>query len=590
MNLKTVIILVISAAVSSFPSFAQTNTAWSTTGNIGIGTTSPSTELEVDGEITTNQITTTSFGSLSGELGAGSVVNGGGWLNIKGAAYNAGIPIFHLTNTLYIESGDNRRILETRNLTEDIIVGQISSSGDEAPIYLGGTDHYIKSKYGDGVFIGTNGQGLRVGELTGSGSEAPIYLGDGNHFIKSSWGEGITIGTFGASTGIFLKESSGNVGIGTSSPTQKLHVVGGARVTSLSGSGNRMVIADADGDLSTQSIPVGDDLGNHTASQNLRLNGKFLSNDGGNEGLKVTNAGLVTLSSGLIVNAGSSAGLTVSTGAINLTSGNLNISTSDDVTHDLNVGGRSRLFSEVGIGGNSQASWELTVHGDAQKSSGGTSWDSFSDKRLKNIEGSVSNAVETIEKLNPIVYSWNNLRNQTFGEDRPGQKFGFIAQELAKVIPEFVFEGEDGYLRYNPSGIEAILVAAIQEQSQQLDTYKEELAVIKHELQSCCSQSQQPHNSNPEHIIEEFKSVLHQNRPNPFKDRTIIDYSILDEFISASIIVTDLNGQQLLSFNELSDSKGSVSISNEDLYSGVFLYSLVLDGEIVDTKRMVVTR
>lgn len=568
---------------------AQNTSPWPSTGNIGIGTTTPSTELEVDGDITTSGLTSGSVISLLGYFGSNSSQTNTGWLNSKGLAFDSQF-FLHAIPTMYLESGDGRRVLEARNLTEDIIVGQISGSGDEAPIYLGGTDHYIKSKYGDGVFIGTDGHGLRVGELSGSGSEAPVYLGDGNHFIKSSWGQGVTIGTFGASTGIFLKESSGNVGIGTSSPEQKLHVVGGARITGLSGSGNRMVIANASGVLSTQAIPSGDNLGNHTASQNLRLNGKFLSNDGDNEGLKVTNAGLVTVSSGMTISAGSSSGLTVSTGAINLTSGNLNISTSDDVTHDLNVGGRSRLFGIVGIGGNSISGHELTVHGNAQKLSGGTSWDTFSDKRLKNIKGSIPNAVEKIEALNPVIYTWNDLKNQTFGEDRPGQKFGFIAQELMQVIPEFVFEGEDGYLRYNPSGIEAILVAAIQEQSEQLKEYEQKLRAIQYELQSCCTvQTQQPFNSNPESFIEGFKSVLNQNRPNPFNDRTVIDYSILDEFVHASIIVTDLNGQQRLSFNNLSDSKGSVSINHEDLYSGVFLYSLILDGNIIDTKRMVVT-
>lgn len=41
-----------------------------------------------------------------------------------------------------------------------------------------------------------------------------------------------------------------NVGIGTAAPTEKLHVQGGARVTSLSGTGNRLVQSNATGVLS----------------------------------------------------------------------------------------------------------------------------------------------------------------------------------------------------------------------------------------------------------------------------------------------------------------------------------------------------
>ena len=52
-------------------------------------------------------------------------------------------------------------------------------------------------------------------------------------------------------------KSSGNVGIGTTSPSAKLEVSGTARITDLAGTGDRMVVADADGDLSTQAIPSG---------------------------------------------------------------------------------------------------------------------------------------------------------------------------------------------------------------------------------------------------------------------------------------------------------------------------------------------
>lgn len=48
--------------------------------------------------------------------------------------------------------------------------------------------------------------------------------------------------------------SGGKFGIGTSDPNSELEVVGGARITDLAGSGTRMVVADASGNLSTQDI------------------------------------------------------------------------------------------------------------------------------------------------------------------------------------------------------------------------------------------------------------------------------------------------------------------------------------------------
>ncbi len=58
---------------------------------------------------------------------------------------------------------------------------------------------------------------------------------------------------------------SQNVGIGTNTPTEKLHVQGGARITSLSGTGYRLVQADGNGVLST--------IIDGTAGQILTTNG-----------------------------------------------------------------------------------------------------------------------------------------------------------------------------------------------------------------------------------------------------------------------------------------------------------------------------
>lgn len=60
----------------------------------------------------------------------------------------------------------------------------------------------------------------------------------------------------GGNKGIRIADD-GKVGIGTLDPNASLEVDGNARITNLAGSGTRMVVADAQGDLSTQAIPSG---------------------------------------------------------------------------------------------------------------------------------------------------------------------------------------------------------------------------------------------------------------------------------------------------------------------------------------------
>ena len=87
----------------------------------------------------------------------------------------------------------------------------------------------------------------------------------------------------------------GNVGINNGQPTTKLDINGNLRVSSLAATngGTMMVVADVRGVLSSVEMPVGDNLGNHVATQNINLNGYFLSGDGADNGIYVDKTGKV---------------------------------------------------------------------------------------------------------------------------------------------------------------------------------------------------------------------------------------------------------------------------------------------------------
>jgi hypothetical protein len=76
---------------------------------------------------------------------------------------------------------------------------------------------------------------------------------------------------------------SGNIGIGTSSPSEKLEVAGTIKATTFSGDGSQLTNL------------TGDNLGNHTATQNINLNGQYLSGNGADNGIFVNAAGNVAI-------------------------------------------------------------------------------------------------------------------------------------------------------------------------------------------------------------------------------------------------------------------------------------------------------
>ena len=87
------------------------------------------------------------------------------------------------------------------------------------------------------------------------------------------------------------------------------------------------------------------------------------------------------------------------------------------------------------------------------------------------------------------------------------------------------------------------------------------------------------------------RTELFQNSPNPASAVTGIRYALADDVATAQIKVYDLQGLEKLSFDlATGDGAGSVSIEASTLPAGMYLYSLIADGRLIDTKRMIITK
>ena len=127
------------------------------------------------------------------------------------------------------------------------------------------------------------------------------------------------------------------------------------------------------------------------------------------------------------------------------------------------------------IGSSAIPSYKLQVNGSAAKPGGG-SWSDSSDARLKKDIKTIENALDKINKLNPVNFEWINP------EEHHNQNniSGFIAQEMKEVFPDFinevnpigkdkdiVGENEKIYALTLSFKFDAYLVKAIQELSAQ---------------------------------------------------------------------------------------------------------------------------
>lgn len=118
-------------------------------------------------------------------------------------------------------------------------------------------------------------------------------------------------------------------------------------------------------------------------------------------------------------------------------------------------------------------------------------------------------------------------------------------------------------------------------------------------INNCCSISAQSENNTQAKSLSEVTTtqidvklndvqsvVLEQNVPNPFAEQTTINYFLTDNTVKAQILFYDAQGKLIQSVDLIQKGKGTLNVFASDLSSGIYTYTLVVDGKIVETKKM----
>lgn len=292
--------------------------------------------------------------------------------------------------------------------------------------YVNGT-----SCFTDNLYI-NNARGIRIGNnatssvyqdvmrldsyndfIIGNGTSASGYTTylDGN-VVNIRYGTNHT-------SGIYLN-SSGNVGIGTNSPSYKLVVNGSAWFGNTTSATNILYL--------------------QSSACQLRI----YANSNGNCYIEAANSAWTdNVSNGVLYLTGRNGG--------NIPKIGLN-ATTVQCSNDLYASGGVTALTSVS-----------------------------SDKRLKkNIKP--FNALGTINKLNPVQFEWNKKANKYNNNLKLGIKnYGLIAQDSDNVIDEFVFDLPDGkgYKGVRYEKLIPILLQAVKEQQKEIDELKQIIKKLK---------------------------------------------------------------------------------------------------------------
>jgi hypothetical protein len=382
--------------VGSYPLILNTNQTERMrilhTGNVGIGTTNPTAKLQVEGTFSVRSSSTQSFNDSSNANNL-TMTDSKAHFNIDGADKDFQISSDTVTNALFVQGSDGN-------------VG-IGTSSPAAQLHV----YNYSGSTGFRVTRGNNITGVGTHMITDSAR---------NYF--NAYGD-LVFGCSATGTGTSASErmridSSGNVGIGTSSPSSLFHIYS---------SSPQMIIQDG-GTHGTNSSPglvfkdssssqgeIGFENSGEMFIRQLK-NSDMTFRTNNTERMRIYSSGLVAINT-TSPDAGSI--VSVNHEGSSFYGLSLNSTTTSGTQYHLR-------FARGGAGAGYIASNSATT----------VTLNNTSDERLKENVQNSNSAIQDLKDIQVRQFDWkDNIDTH--------RDFGFVAQELVNVVPEAVTQGTD---------------------------------------------------------------------------------------------------------------------------------------------------
>lgn len=163
--------------------------------------------------------------------------------------------------------------------------------------------------------------------------------------------------------------------------------------------------------------------------------------------------------------------------------------------------------------------------------------------------------------------------------------YGLAVSELEEIFPELVYEDQQGNSCINYIEMIPLLVESIKE-------LKAEITALQSGNNGGAVVMTRAAYGTTD--MEESTAVtipmLKQNNPNPFTENTVVEYALPETVQTANLYIYDMNGKQIEQIALTERGESSVTVNGGQLAAGMYLYSLIADGKVIDTKRMILTK
>lgn len=484
------------------------------TGNIGVSNNSPSARVHVTSNNAINYAVPTVAPSVSGivaEQNNASGANSG----IQAYANGAGIEQYGVFGVSGGSSTANvgglflAQAASTGN-NYGIIARAQGGAANRAGLFQG-TVQIVDGTQGVGRIFTDDGSGAGTGRWS-TPAATGLVSGTGTATQVAYWNSASTITS---NSNLFWNNTTASLGIGTSTPSEALHV--NKATTGGPGMGGQLMLENG-GDPSPGNqnsidfVPIGwafssnipgarmlaDDDGSFSSSLIFSTKTPGASANALAERMRISSGGNVGINNNNPNFKLDVAGTTIPVNSV--TTGPTN---ADHAYQGVGVGGTGWVgnnFSGIWANGTAPGAFGVYAtpgfngigvigfqngpggYGVLCQGNGGYTgtWTLVSDAKFKKDFGSIDNVLDKIKLLNPTTYllKKDDYKLMNFPSER---QYGFVAQELEKVFPTLVEAGKipgttpEASMEYksvNYIGMIPVLTKAIQEQQKEIEDLK----------------------------------------------------------------------------------------------------------------------
>ncbi len=177
---------------------------------------------------------------------------------------------------------------------------------------------------------------------------------------------------------------------------------------------------------------------------------------------------------------------------------------------------------------------------------------------------SVATESDTLSTEEAVLF---NESSAEFGKTQ----FGLIAQDVEKIFPELVYEDGNGYKSVNYIGLIPMLIQSIQELTAEVEDLKANQGSKKVKA-----------------YVGAKGPSIDQNYPNPVTESTSIKYYLPESVSVARLHIYDKTGTQIDSYMLTERGDAAINLSGHKLPAGNYVYTLMVDGNVIDSKQMIV--